>query len=127
VPEARGRAQRVIEEANAYQAKVIAEAEGEAQRFENLLVEYSKAPEVTRQRLYIDTLQDVMSSSTKVMVNTDGGNNIFYLPLDKAMKVKPTANGGGGGLSAAEISALADAISKRVGNADNNSNKRGLR
>jgi membrane protease subunit HflK len=127
VPEARGRAQRVIEEANAYQAKVIAEAEGEAERFENLLVEYNKAPEVTRQRLYIDTLQNVMSSSTKVMVNTDGGNNIFYLPLDKAMKVKPTANGGGGGLSAAEISALADAISKRVGSADNNSNKRGLR
>ncbi len=83
IPEARGAAQRVIEEANAYKEQVIAQAEGEAQRFEYLLEEYKKAPEVTRKRLYLDAIQEVMANSSKVMVDVDGGNNIMYLPLDK--------------------------------------------
>ena len=83
IPEARGAAQRVIEEANAYKEQVIARAEGEAKRFEYLLEEYSKAPEVTRKRLYLDAIQEVMANSSKVMVDVEGGNNILYLPLDK--------------------------------------------
>ena len=84
IPEARGRAQRVLEEAEAYRAKVEAEAVGEAERFEKLLAEYKKAPEVTRERLYLATLEKVMSSVSKVMVGSEaGGNNILYLPLDK--------------------------------------------
>jgi len=83
IPEARGQAQRQIEEANAYMAQVIAEAEGEADRFTKLLAEYRKAPEVTRQRLYLDAVQAVLSNSTKVMVDVEGGNNMLYLPLDK--------------------------------------------
>jgi membrane protease subunit HflK len=83
VPEARGRAQRVMEESNAYRDQVIARADGEAQRFEQLLTEYEKAPEVTRERLYLDTVQTVFANTNKVMVDVDGGNNVLYLPLDK--------------------------------------------
>jgi membrane protease subunit HflK len=83
VPEARGRAQRMLEEAAAYRGKVVAEAQGEAQRFEKLLTEYRKAPEVTRERLYLDAVQRVMSASSKVLVDVPGGNNVLYLPIDK--------------------------------------------
>lgn len=83
IPEARGAAQRVIEEANAYKEQVIAEAVGEAKRFELLLAEYNKAPQVTRQRLYLDAIQDVLSNSNKALVDVEGGNNMLYLPLDK--------------------------------------------
>ena len=83
IPEARGMAQRQIEEANAYKEQVIAEAEGEADRFTKLLTEYRKAPEVTRQRLYLDAVQEVLTNSTKIMVDVEGGNNMLYLPLDR--------------------------------------------
>jgi len=86
VPQARGEAQRQIEDAEAYKQKVIAVAEGEADRFSALLVEYQKAPEVTRQRLYLDAVEEVLSSSTKVMIDVEGGNNLLYLPLDQLMK-----------------------------------------
>jgi membrane protease subunit HflK len=76
----------MIEESNGYLAQVIAEAEGESQRFESLLAEYQKAPEVTRQRLYLDAIQDVMSNSSKVLVDVEGGNNMLYLPLDKIIQ-----------------------------------------
>ena len=83
VPEARGAAQRQIEEANAYKEQVVANAEGEAERFSRLLAEYVKAPEVTRERLYLEAVQDVLSRTNKVMVDVEGGNNVMYLPLDK--------------------------------------------
>ncbi|MEM7366134.1 MAG: FtsH protease activity modulator HflK, partial [Pseudomonadota bacterium] len=86
VPEARGQAQRLLEEAQAYQQSLIAESRGEAERFNKLLAEYKLAPEVTRERIYLDTLESVMSNSTKVMVDVDGGNNLLYLPLDKIMQ-----------------------------------------
>ena len=86
IPEARGEAQRQIEEANAYKEEVIARAEGEASRFDALLTEYQKAPQVTRQRLYIESLQDVMTASSKIMIDVEGGNNMMYLPLDKLME-----------------------------------------
>ena len=83
VPIARGAAKRAIQDAEGYKAKVIAEAEGEATRFDQLLREYSKAPDVTRKRLYIDAVQSVMSNSTKVMIDVKDGNNIMMLPLDQ--------------------------------------------
>lgn len=89
VPEARGRAQRLLEEANAYREEVVAKATGEASRFKALLTEYLKAPEVTRERLYIDTLQDVLGRTGKVMVDVDGGNNMMYLPLDRLTAQQP--------------------------------------
>ena len=86
IPEARGEAQRRIESANAYSAEVVAEATGDASRFDQLLTEYLKSPEVTRQRLYIDSLEDVMTASSKIMVDVEGGNNMLFLPLDKLME-----------------------------------------
>ena len=86
VPEARGQAQARIKEAEAYKEAVVAEAEGEVERFNQLLAEYLKAPDVTRDRLYLDALQSVLSNSTKVMVDVEGGNNLLYLPLDKIME-----------------------------------------
>ncbi|MHA6163330.1 FtsH protease activity modulator HflK [Pseudomonas sichuanensis] len=87
VPEARGQAQRIIEDANGYRDEVIARAKGEADRFTKLVAEYRKAPEVTRQRLYLETMQEVYSNSSKVLVATkDGQNNLLYLPLDKMVE-----------------------------------------
>ena len=92
VPEARGYALRQIEEANAYREQVLAEAQGEAQRFEQLLVEYQKAPAVTRERLYIDAMEAVMGSSSKVMIDVEGGNNMMYLPLDQLLQSRRNPN-----------------------------------
>ncbi|MDG9929207.1 MULTISPECIES: FtsH protease activity modulator HflK [unclassified Pseudomonas] len=84
VPEARGQAQRIIEDANGYRDEVVARAQGEADRFTKLVAEYRKAPEVTRQRLYLDTVQQVFSNTSKVLVTgKEGQNNLLYLPLDK--------------------------------------------
>jgi len=83
IPEARGQAQRMLEEASGYRDAVISRATGEADRFSKLVAEYRKAPEVTRERLYLETMQEVMSNTSKVMVSGDGGQNLLYLPLDK--------------------------------------------
>lgn len=69
---------------------MIAQANGETNRFSKLLAEYQKAPKVTRQRLYLETMEDVLSSSTKVLVDVDGGNNMLYLPLDKIIPQQRT-------------------------------------
>lgn len=84
VPEARGNAQRVIEESNAYKSEVLSKAEGEAHRFTKLHEEYAKAPEVTRQRLYLDTMEQVLAGNTKVVVDVSKTNNVLYLPLGGA-------------------------------------------
>ena len=83
VPKARGAAARRIQEAEGYKLRVIAEAEGEAARFTKLLVEYQKAPEVTRKRLYLESMEAVLSATDTVMLDVQGGNNLVYLPLDK--------------------------------------------
>ena len=93
VPEARGQAQRMLQDAEAYKEQVISEAQGDAARFNLLLTEYQKAPEVTRNRLYLESIQGVMSNSTKVMVDVEGGNNILYLPLDKIAQSARGAEG----------------------------------
>ena len=84
-PEARGQAQARIREAEGYKLEVVANAEGEVGRFIQLLEEYQKAPKVTRDRMYIDAIQNVLSSTTKVMIDIDSGNNLMLLPLDKMM------------------------------------------
>ena len=95
IPEARGEAQRYLEEAEAYRRQVVAEARGESERFSKLLVEYQVAPEVTRERMYIDTLESVMSQSSKVMIDVEGGNNMMYLPLDRMVQRQNDASVGG--------------------------------
>ena len=86
IPKARGAAARMREESSGYKAKVIAKAEGEANRFEQLLAEYQRAPEVTRQRLYLDAIESVLSSSSKVLMDSDNGNSLMYLPIDKLLE-----------------------------------------
>jgi membrane protease subunit HflK len=86
VPKARGTASRLAEEANGYRQRVVANAEGEASRFKQILVEYSKAPAVTRERMYLDTMQQIISSTSKILVDSKAGSNLLYLPLDKIMQ-----------------------------------------
>ncbi|WP_075185447.1 FtsH protease activity modulator HflK [Teredinibacter haidensis] len=112
IPEARGAAQSVKEEATAYKQKVIAEAEGEAKRFEYLLEEYKKAPDVTRQRLYLDAVEEVMANSSKVLIDVKGGNNLLYLPLDKI--VGNSQQSAARGLNAAEINTLTDQVKEQL-------------
>lgn len=110
IPEARGEAQRRIEQANAYKEEVIAEATGDASRFNQLLVEYLKAPEVTRQRLYIDSIEDVMTASSKIMVDIEGGNNMLFLPLDKIIGQSGSSVGLNDSSSTTELRNLADQL-----------------
>lgn len=86
IPRARGAASRLEQEAVGYKARMIATAEGDASRFSQILAEYSKAPEVTRQRLYLETMQQVYANTSKIMVDAKGGGNLLYLPLDKLMQ-----------------------------------------
>lgn len=85
IPKARGNASRLAEEASGYKLKVENEARGNASRFEQILAQYAKAPDVTRQRLYLDAQEQIMSSTSKVIVDQQGGNSLLYLPLDKLM------------------------------------------
>ena len=87
IPRAVGSASRLKEESDAYKARIVAQAQGDAQRFRSVLTEYQKAPQVTRDRMYIDTMQQVYSSVTKVMVESRQGSNLLYLPLDKIMQM----------------------------------------
>lgn len=91
IPRARGAASRLQQESEGYRARMIATAEGDASRFKQILAEYNKAPEVTRQRLYLETLQQVYANTSKVMVDAKGSGNLLYLPLDKLMQAAGTA------------------------------------
>jgi membrane protease subunit HflK len=116
IPRAAGTASRLREEAQGYKSRIVAQSQGDAQRFKALLTEYQKAPQVTRDRLYIDTMQQIYSNVTKVLVESRQGSNLLYLPLDKIMQM--TAAGG-----AAAGAAPADATSNNPtgpsGNAPN--------
>jgi membrane protease subunit HflK len=99
VPKARGTASRLTEEANGYRQRVVASAEGEAARFRLVLGEYAKAPAVTRERLYLETMQQIMSSTSKVMIDARAGSNLLMLPLDKILQMQ--ASGAADGLAGA--------------------------
>tara|TARA_B100002019_G_C21196283_1_gene561596 strand:- start:353 stop:1210 length:858 start_codon:yes stop_codon:yes gene_type:complete len=90
VPEARGKAERIMQEAIGYRERLVAEANGEAERFIKLYDEYRKAPEVTRERLYLNSVEKVMDSVSKVLIDVEGGNNMMYLPLDKIVSQQAT-------------------------------------
>lgn len=92
LPRARGAAARVREEANAYKASTIARSEGDASRFEQLLKEYEQAPEITRKRLYLESIESVMSGTNKVLLDAEGGNSLMYLPLDKLMQPRSSGS-----------------------------------
>lgn len=89
LPQARGEAARLLQEADAYRDRVIANSEGEAKRFLKLLGEYEKAPEVTRERLYLEAVESVYANSNKLLMDVEGSNNLIYLPLDQLIKQRP--------------------------------------
>ncbi len=104
IPRSVGSASRLKEEADAYKARIVAQAQGDSQRFRSVLAEYQKAPQVTRDRMYIDTMQQVYSNVTKVMIESRQGSNLLYLPLDKIMQMT------GQGTSAASVDAAASSV-----------------
>lgn len=95
IPRTRGFAARILQEAEAYKASVTARAEGESERFNKVLDEYSKAPEVTRDRLYIESMEEVLSRSSKIMIDQQGGNSLMYLPLDQLINRRENSLSGG--------------------------------
>jgi membrane protease subunit HflK len=116
IPRAKGAASRLQQESEGYRARMIATAEGDASRFKQILTEYNKAPEVTRQRLYLETVQQVYANTSKVMIDAKGGGNLLYLPLDKLMQ---TAAGTQAAAAATEPTAVpaapvAGAVSSEV-------------
>ena len=112
VPRAVGAASRLKQEADGYKARIVAQAEGDAQRFKSLVGEYQKAPQVMRDRLYIDAMQQIYSNTTKVLVDTKQGSNLLYLPLDKIMQQAGQAS---------PVTAPASAADTAQTNAANNS------
>ena len=109
VPKARGAASRLMQESEGYRARVVANAEGEAARFNKVLVEYQRAPAVMRDRLYIDAMQQIFASTTKIMVDTKSNNSMIYLPLDKL--IAQTAAEAASGVTAPATSATPPAVS----------------
>jgi membrane protease subunit HflK len=92
IPKAKGAAARLLEEANGHRQRVVANAEGEASRFQQVLTEYQKAPGVTRERMYIETVQQVLESTSKIIVDQKGSGSLLYLPLDKLLQAPATAS-----------------------------------
>jgi membrane protease subunit HflK len=97
VPKARGEAAKRLQDAQAYKARVVADAEGESARFEKLLVEYQRAPEVTRERLYIEAIEDVYGQANKILLDAEGSGNLLYVPVDKLLEQRASGLGGGSG------------------------------
>jgi membrane protease subunit HflK len=111
IPEARGRAQRIREEAEAYRSEVVARAQGQADRFDRLYQEYVKAPEVTKQRIYLETMEGIYREASKVVIDSESGNNMMYLPLDQLMKQRPASTGANlSSLESANIGVLTDQV-----------------
>jgi membrane protease subunit HflK len=102
-------AARLMQEAEGYRSRVIEQAQGDASRFRQIVAEYSKAPQVTRDRLYLDAMQQILTSTSKVLIDQKGGGNLLYLPLDKLMQM--TATGAAGAESAPPVKAAEPAAS----------------
>jgi membrane protease subunit HflK len=117
IPRAKGTAARLKEEADGYKANVIARAEGDSERFKSIQTEYQKAPQVTRDRLYLDAMQQIYSSVTKVVVDSKQGNNMLYLPLDKVMQManNPSADTAAAPSAVVPAPAPADVRSRDAG------------
>ncbi|KVT42913.1 FtsH protease activity modulator HflK [Burkholderia ubonensis] len=118
LPKAQGDAAKLIDEAKAYADRVVTQAEGDAERFKQVYAQYSKAPAVIRERMYLETMQEIYSNSTKIFVGSKGGNNVLYLPLDKLVEQGRQSAAGAAapaGASAAEVPAPAAASTPSAG------------
>jgi len=133
LPQAQGQVARMLQDAEGYRAKVLGDAEGNTARFTSIEGEFAKAPDVTRQRMYLATMQQILESSAKVMVDADSSNNMLYLPLDKIMSqtARDHRSGSGSGSVEATTGAAAAAttpartVTPPAGNASNNAAARG--
>jgi len=112
LPRARGRAERILQEAKAYEARVVNQAEGSAERFRDIHEEYAKAPEITRKRLYLETMEQVLNRANKVMVDIPESGNLMYLPLQEILKQKSA--GGGQQAQSGDSGGAAKSQSQRV-------------
>ena len=112
VPNARGKAARIIEDATAYRSRAISKAQGESSRFEQLSTAYTKAPDVTRERLYLETMEQVLGTSSKVMIDSKSGNNMLYLPLDKLQGSAGMMGSGSDEVKGAVASAMSNAADR---------------
>lgn len=126
IPEARGQAEQILQEANAYRDQVIARAQGRADRFSKLLTEYSTAKQVTRDRLYIEAIEDVLSTSSKVLMDVEGGNNMIYLPLDRLARGGMDVGTGTPQVTQDVIRQITDAVVEEL-NARSTASQRGTR
>ena len=115
IPKARGTAARLLEEAEGYRKRVIADSEGDASRFKQIYTEYAKAPEVTRSRMYLDTMQHVYANVSKVLLDTRGQGNLLYLPLDKLMQAAGAAAASAGASGAEQSTAARAAPAPVIG------------
>jgi membrane protease subunit HflK len=127
VPKAQGIAARLTQEAQGYKQSVISTAQGDASRFTQILGEYQKAPQVTRERMYLDTMQQILGATSKVIIDTKGGNNLLYLPVDKLMQlsssreaqlpppvtIEPSPQVGSSSPSSSSSSGVPDSVSRR--------------
>lgn len=114
LPKARGEAVRRNHDSEAYKAQVIADAEGEASRFEQLLTEYEKAPGVTRDRLYLEAMEDVYADSSKVLLDAAGSGNMIYLPVDKLLEQRGSAAAGRSGADAAALNVSSGTVRRQT-------------
>lgn len=134
IPEAEGHASRMLQDAEGYSARVIGQAQGDTARFDSIESEFSKAPAITRERLYLETMQEIMAASSKVMIDANVGNNMLYLPLDQIMKqaagtggasASGSSTGGGSSSSAGSTSTQAAAGAQAAsGSTDASSGRR---
>jgi membrane protease subunit HflK len=129
VPNARGEAARILQEAEAYKAKVVAEATGEAERFVKILTEYQKAPAITKKRLYIETMEDVLADSSKVLIDSKagGGNSLMYLPIDKIIENNKRDSSGSTSARRDDVLPSSQTPSRATDIQTNDSNNRGGR
>jgi membrane protease subunit HflK len=109
LPEAQGQVARMLQDAEGYRAKVIGDAEGDTARFSRIEAEFAKAPEITRQRMYLATMQQILESSAKVMIDADSANNMLYLPLDKIMSQAARDHRAGGSSGSSSVEATTGA------------------
>ncbi len=118
IPKARGEASRLLEESQGYQARIVANAEGNASRFKQVSAQYQKAPAVTRDRMYLETMQQIFSSTTKVMVDVKNGNNMMYLPLDKIIAQSEASSGAKAAAASTQQSAVSGSSTEQVPTVD---------
>jgi membrane protease subunit HflK len=121
IPEAQGEAARIVQQAEGYKARVIGDAKGNTARFLSIQAQYAKEPEVTRERLYLSTMQDILNSASKVMVDSSAPNNMLYLPLDKIMDGVSGKAAGKSGSSSANAAAAAGGAASSGSSGDSSS------